>query len=377
MTRILFVISEDWALVSHRLHLIRDAVDAGHSVAVATRVTTFKPLLEGYGVKVFDWCLNRGSLNLSKELKTIWGLGRILRHFKPDLVHCVALKPVIYTGIASRFGFAGSVVSALGGVGYIFSSRTLKAKLLSKPVAACLRFSLYGRRRSLILQNNDDLGLFLSYNVVTSDKVFIVPGAGVETDMFKYEQIRGDRCIVILPARLLRDKGVQEFVTAAEKIRGKDSNFEFWLVGDVDHDNPAAFPEDQIAAWEAGGLIKHVKGISHLEMPNIYAQSTIVCLPSYREGFPKSLLEGASVGRPLVAFDVPGCREIVIDGFNGKLVPFGDVDALINAIFELGNDRQKCLEMGLNGRTMVENQFSASIVNNATARVWRLTMDSS
>ena len=371
----LFVISEDWALATHRLHLVKAALEMGHDVAVVTRVNTLRYEFEALGIKVFDWRLERRSVGLLRELSSLWALRRVLFEFKPDLIHAVALKPVIYAGLVTRFGYRGSLVSALGGAGYIFSACSMRAKLLQYPVKLLMRFALAGSQRVLILQNPDDVELFVSNRVLPISKVKLVRGAGVETDMFTpCPEPAGDP-LVILPARLLWDKGVGEFVNVARRIRQKKPSVRFIVVGDPDPHNPASIPESQIEEWVQSGAIENWRRVNHRQMPKIYRAASIVCLPSYREGLPKVLLEAASMARPLLAFDVSGCREIVRTGINGYLVPFGDEAALEKVLLELIDNDTLRLQLGLRGRQIVEDEFSSEIINAKTFSIWNTVMD--
>lgn len=375
MSRVLFVITEDWALATHRLHLAKAAVAAGHDVAVATKISTYRPVLEELGIQVYDWRIRRGSLSIVSEIKTVLNLFSIVRNFCPDVVHAVALKPVIYAGLATRFGYKGAVVSALGGVGFVFSSQTIKAKILRFLVSVSLRLVLLGRRRALILQNQDDADLLNKHGAVKPSSIRLVRGAGVETDIFKFSKLSAEAPKVILPARILWDKGIEEFKNAARRIRRDKPNVTFVLVGDVDPQNPATVSEEQLELWLNEGQLEHLSRVPHSEMPRVYRDATIVCLPSYHEGLPKALLEAASTGRPMVAFDVSGCREIVRSGITGTLVPFGDEDALAKALIELIDDKEKLQRFGINARNVVEKEFSAEIINAKTFLIWNELLD--
>ena len=374
MARILFVISEDWALATHRLHLVKAALKQGHTIAVATRISTYRDQLENLGVTVFDWRLQRRSLHPFRELLTIKSLRTFISSFNPDLIHAVALKPVIYTGLATRFGFAGGIVFALGGVGYIFSNSSLRALTLRVPIKLLVAIALMGRQRRLILQNEDDVEHFTKAGIIDRRTIRLVRGAGVETDLFKPSPIPFGAPVVLLPSRLLWDKGVYEFVKVAERLKNELPQSRFVIVGDTDQQNPANIPNTTIRLWTNAGVVEHWQRVSHEKMPEIYKKASIVCLPSYREGLPKVLLEAASSARPIVAFDVAGCRDVVRPGVNGTLVPFKSVDLLQAAIWDLMLDRQRCIEMGIRGRGLVEQKFSSEIINDYTFKIWKEVM---
>lgn len=371
MARVLFVISEDWALATHRLHLVRAAVDSGHEVAVVAHVSTCQDIIEEAGATLFDWDLKRGSLNPVNELRSLLQLRRIIREFDPDIVHAVAIKPVIYAGLATRWRFKGGLVFALGGLGYVFSSSSIKARLLRFPIQLLLGAVCAGGRRRLILQNPDDLSVIAVSKLFDSNRIDLVPGAGVEVEKFPLSPIPEGEVRVILPARLLWDKGIAEFVHAAREIKASGVDAAFVLVGDIDTHNPNQVNESDLAEWTKDGIVDHISRVDHMAMPEIYRGATIVCLPSYREGLSKVLLEACSSGRPVVTFNVPGCRDVVRDRLNGILIPLGDKQGLVAALVELINDRHLCEALGKNGRRIVKKEFSSSLINSQIFEIWK------
>ena len=368
MARILFVITEDWALLSHRLHLVKAAIAAGHQVGLATRFSRHEEMLASLGVETYHWGLTRKSLNPFAELKSLISLHHIISDFQPDLVHAVAQKPVLYTGLLKRLGGRFGFVAALGGIGYIFSSSALKARLLRPAISLVLRFALAGRKTAFILQNQDNISLFEKLRIVHAGKTKLVRGSGVEISLYQPSPLPEGITKIILPARMLWDKGVAEFVAAARKIKAQNIAAEFILVGDVDAHNAASVSQSQIDEWVAGGIVQQWGRRD--DMPKIYPSVHIVCLPSYHEGLPKVLMEAASCARPVIAFDVPGSREIVQDGVNGFLVPFKDQESLENALVRLINDRTLCTDMGRKGRKLVEAEFSDTHINQQTFDIW-------
>lgn len=368
MKRVLFVISEDWAFISHRLHLADAAIKAGYEVGLLTRFTIYGDMLEARGIKLFHWDLNRSSLNVFGELGTVWQAAKLFRSWQPDLIHAVAQKPILYAGIAGKLAYHCPRISAMGGIGFIFSSSSMKARLLRPLISRLLGWVINGKKTRFILQNDDDIALLTKLGVARSKTVRLIKGSGVEIDDFVPSPLPKGTPIVILPARLLWDKGVGEFVRVAASIKAKGVDARFVLVGDPDSDNPETISESQIQEWVKSGAVERWRRRD--DMPVIYPQSSIVCLPSYREGLPKVLLEGASCARPVVAFDVPGCREIVRDGVNGFLLPFGDQAALETALLKLVQDPNLCGRMGKAGRKIVEAEFSQTIIAAETFAVW-------
>lgn len=367
--RILFVISEDWALISHRLHLVEYAIAKGFEVGLATRITKYENILEEKGVKLFRWNLERRSLNPIREVYSVFNLNRILRVFKPDIIHAVAQKPIIYAGFANKFSYKSSLIANLGGIGYVFTSESCKAKLLKPIVIFLLKYVLSGNKTRLILQNNDNINTIKKLNIIQNNYIRLVKGAGVEIEKFLPSSIPKGIPIVILPGRMLRDKGVFEFSRVAQKINSKVRKALFVIVGEIDKHNPETLHQYHIDNWVESGILEHWG--RREDMEKVYAKTSIVCLPSYNEGLPKVLIEAASCGRPIIAFDVPGCREVIEHGLNGFLINFRDENQLEKYLTKLIDNKKLCEQMGKNGRKIVENKFSSQIINNQTFSIWK------
>ena len=369
MAKILFVITEDWALISHRLHLVKAAIHEGHEVAVATRFNSKKEIIQSLEVKTYDWRLVRRSLNLLHETKLLFDLRHIINDFKPDLVHAVAHKPVIYCGIL-KFFFRKkfSLVAALGGLGYVFYSAKIKVLCIRYLICQFLKLTLSTQSTVLLLQNMDNVRTLEKLGVVEPNRSLLVKGSGVEIDVFKPSPMPLGKVKIILPARLLHDKGVAEFILAAKAIKEQEINSEFILVGDIDEHNPSFYPINLLRRAVSEGAIQHLGRQEN--MHEIYSDASIVCLPSYHEGLPKVLLEASACCRPIIAFDVEGCREIVKHNENGILVPFKNQEKLEEALITLIKNREKRVEMGLSGRRLVEENFSSDIVNSKIFSIW-------
>ena len=366
--RVLFVITEDWALISHRLHLVEAAVDAGYEVAIATKINKHRKTLEDRGMRIFEWELHRGSLNPIKEIIAIFSLCKILLVFKPRIIHAVAQKPVIYAGLARKIYNQTSFVGTLGGVGFVFTNKSLKAALLKPLLILLLKFALVGEKTRLILQNNDNIKTIKKVNIINKNYIRLVKGAGVEIKKFLPSKIPLTTTIVILPGRMLWDKGVGEFVRVAKRIKERNIRARFVLVGDVDMDNPESIKQVQINKWIESGIIEQWGRCDDME--KVYRKSSIVCLPSYNEGLPKVLLEAGSSSRPIVVFDVPGCREVIKNKVNGFSVKFKNETELETALVKLINDKKLCEKMGKNGRKIVEKYFASEMINTQTFNIW-------
>lgn len=366
--RLLFLVTEDWYFCSHRLPLACAARDAGFDVAVATRVTAHGERIRAAGLRLIPLMLRRSGRNPWRELMAIAEITRLYRAEKPDIVHHVALKPVLYGSLAARIAAIPSVVNALAGMGYVFTSGKLSARLL-RPLVT-LAFRLLLKRGRIILQNPDDRAALLKAGVASPEQITLIRGSGVDTAHF-VPVPEPDTAVplVVLPARMLWDKGVGEFVAAAHMLREEGLAARFLLAGERDPDNPAAIPAAQLETWRAGGIVEwHGR---QEDMAQLLAQCHIVCLPSYREGLPKALLEAAASGRAIVATDVPGCREAVRHGVNGLLVPARDAAALAGALRRLLTDPALRREFGQHGREMAEKEFSVKKITAETLALYR------
>lgn len=366
--RLLFITNEDWYFVSHRLHLAKIAIDNEFDVGLICNVSNDRKIIESMGVKVFDWQLSRGSINPFNELKTIFKLSKLIKNFAPDIIHSVAIKPVIYSAIISKFQVTNSVY-ALGGLGFIFTSNNKKARILRVIISNALRLLINNKKSIVILQNPENIDLLVSNNIVGKDRIKLIRGAGVDVDYFLPSKNKIGMPLILLPARMLWDKGIGEFVACAKAINEQGKKARFALIGGVDTDNPEAISKQQLQDWHTEDVVEWWGYQDN--MLNVYQQADIICFPSsYGEGLPKALLESASCALPIVAFDVPGCREIVIDGVNGLLIEVKNQKKLNNAVEKLLNDKSLCLKFGKAGRALVLENFSQDRIGNQTLQVW-------
>jgi len=366
--KLLFVVTEDWYFVSHRLPLALGALAAGMDVAIATNVGVHGEALRRLGLEVHPWKLRRGSTSLVSEAAALFDLWKIYRRVRPDIGHHVAIKPVLYGSLAARFSGTRKVVNALGGMGALFSEES-RGSLLRSAVLEGFRRLLGHRGSVLILQNPDDQQLMMRSARIGEESIRLIRGAGVNVNTFYPAPPPEGLPVVVLPARMLADKGVGEFVEAARMLKARGIAARFVLVGGTDECNPANIPAEQLASWVAAGDVEWLG--RREDMPAVLMSSTLVCLPSYREGLPKALLEAAACGRAIVSTDVPGCREIVRHGENGLLVPAKDATALADALQTLLCDVALRERMGRRGREMVLNEFSEDSVVRQTLAIYR------
>jgi glycosyltransferase involved in cell wall biosynthesis len=369
MKTIIYFVSEDWYFCSHRLPIARKALAEGFRVVVITKVNKHKKIIESEGFELAPIEIRRGGVKLFSEFKTFSVLYSYYKKYKPDIVHHVAIKPVIYGTLVARFIGSIKIVNAMAGLGFIFISNKKRVKLLRFFVRQLFRFLFRSKNGRLILQNKDDLNYFLENKIVKKDQVAIIRGSGVNIEQFTFINEAKDVPIVMLASRMLWDKGVGEFVSASKILKDKKINTRFVLVGENDPENPSSIPQEKLDEWHESGVIEYWG--EQTKMHKVLPKASIICLPSYREGLPKVLLEAASCGRPIIATDVPGCREIVHNGENGILVPLKNSNSLASAMKELINNPEKRKIMGTNGRRLVENEFSEEIVVYQTLKVYQ------
>lgn len=368
--RLLFVVTEDWYFVSHRLPLATAALRAGFRVAVATRVQEHAAPIADAGVELIElkrW--RRSSLNPLLEVAAVAELAGVIRRWRPDIVHLVALKPVLYGGLAARLGGAAARVNALAGLGFVFVQGRVLARLLRPLVKLAFRWTLGGERTLTIVQNPDDRDLLVRERLVEASHLRLIRGSGVDLHRFAEAEPPLGKPIVLLMSRMLWDKGVAEFVEAARRARARGADARFVLVGDPDPENPAAIPRETLTTWAESGVIEWWG--QRNDAPVVLAQARIVVLPSYREGLPKVLLEAAATGRPMIATDVPGCREVIEPGVTGLLVPARDSVELADAIVQLLADPERCRQMGRRARQLAEREFGVEVVVTRTLGVYR------
>lgn len=365
VTKILFVVTEDWYFISHRFALAQAALDKGIAVTVVTRISNKKKFLEEHGINVVPLSIDRSNLNPLKELFTIWQLYRIFVKEKPDIIHLVALKPVIVGGIAARLAGIKNLVFAVAGMGFLFTGRGLK-----NVVAKCILklLSLLSNNGYVIVQNQEDLDL-LEKTGIPKTRLMLIRGSGVDLKIFKKFPEKNGTPIVMLASRLLWDKGVREFVEAAKLLKNDRIRVRFVLVGAPDLANPTSIEEKDIKRWIKQGIVEWWG--KRDDMPSVLPMAHIVCLPSYREGLPKVLLEAMACGRPCITTDVPGCRDAVIHGENGLIVPAKNVTCLAKAIEFLLEHPAERLRMGNQGRMRAKKEFSQEKIIEETFKIYK------
>ncbi|CAM5781067.1 glycosyltransferase [Castellaniella caeni] len=367
--RLLFFITNPAFLVSHRLPLAIAARDAGYDVHVASMGGPAVAQLEALGLTHHTLPLSRTSMRPWTEARSFWAIWRLLRRLRPAVVHAVTLKSVLYGGIACRLARVPAYVVAISGLGYVFiQSRDLKRRVLRRLALVLYRLALGHARCRVIFQNPSDRDMLMRAGAVRPGQVVMIRGSGVDLGQFSPRPLPDGPVVVAMAARLLRDKGVEEFVAAARLSAARGGGVIWRLAGSPDLENPASVQDAQLQAWQREGVIDYV-GECH-DVAAFYAGAHIVTLPSYREGLPKSLIEAAACGRPVVTTDVPGCRDVIEPGVSGLLVPARDAQALADAVARLAADADLRTRMGAAGRALAERDFGLQGVVQAHLAVY-------
>ncbi len=353
--RVLFFITNPAFLVSHRLPVALAARDAGYEVHVASMGGPAVAQLESLGLTHHVLPMSRTSMRPWTEARSLWAVWRLFRRVRPDLVHAVTLKSVLYGGIAARAAQVPAYVAAISGLGYVFIQGTGKRRVLRSLALVLYRLALGHPRSRVIFQNPADRDVLVQAGAVRPTQVVMLRGSGVDLGRFSPAPWPDGPITVAMASRLLHDKGVREFIEAARLSAARGEALRWCLAGSLDLDNPASVQPAELQAWQAEGIVDYVG-----ECPDVagfYAQAHIVTLPSYREGLPKSLIEAAACGRPVVTTDVPGCRDVIEPNVSGLLVPVRDAQALADAIGRLARDAELRMQMGAAGRALAERDY--------------------
>ena len=373
---LLFVVNAMWFFLSHRLAIAMGASRLGYKVHVAGDFESRNEILEleSHDIQFHHVPMVRGPGSPLSDLLLPFRLWSLYRRIRPTIIHHVTAKPIIFGSLAARFIPRSRVVNAVSGLGYAFSSQDIAARLVRWPMRIAYRLLLSGRRSYQIFQNTADQEALFGGDRPTRHWVFI-PGSGVDLDVFQATPQSSGDPMVLLPARMLRDKGIAEYCEAASMVRKAIPTARFVMAGRLDPENPAGLSEGTI-----GELCKATGAEwigESMQMPQLMERATLVCLPSYREGLPKALVEACAAGRPIVTTDVPGCRDVVRHGIEGLLVPPRNAGALAAAIQTLLANGEIRDAMGKNARLRAEAEFDVRKIVARTLEVYATALGAS
>ena len=374
MAKILMVVNNPAFFLSHRLPIALAAKQAGHDVHIVTMVGESVKTILAAGLKHHALPMSRSGTNPLQELKTLMFLYRLFRQEQPDLVHLVTIKPVLYGGIAARLAKVKGLVYAISGLGFIFTRQRGGLDLLKTAAVTLYKLALGHPNSKVIVQNQDDQKVLEQIGALRANQAVLIKGSGVDMQEFVATPEPPEPVVVTMAARLLKDKGVMEYGQAARLAREAGDHTSVWqLAGSLDPGNPASLNEQELSQ-----ISEHLQvlGERH-DIAQLYAQSHIVVLPSYREGIPKSLLEAAASARPIVTSDVPGCRDAIIAHKTGELVPVKDAQALSEAIQGLIKDKLRRQAMGKAGRELAEEEFALPTIVEQHMALYQVLLNKS
>lgn len=354
--KLLMIVNDPAFFISHRLAIAEAAKEMGYETHIATMGGEAVTSITDKGFIHHLLPLSRSGSNPFSELFSLFSIWHLLWKIKPKILHLVTIKPVIYGGIAARLAPVKGVVAAVSGLGFVFLSQGIKATLLRKVVRFFYKLALGKKNLRVIFQNPDDCDVLTDLNIVDRNKAEMIRGSGVDLNLYSFvPESMPQSPVVCFAARLLRDKGVIEFVEAAKILQQRGIAARFQIIGDVDPGNPATITPAEITTWRDEGFIELLG--YRKDIGGLFANANIVTLPSYREGLPKVLVEAAACGRAVVTTDVPGCRDAIDPNVTGLLVPVRNAVALADSLEELIQNAEVRQRMGIAGRALAERAF--------------------
>lgn len=360
--KFLFVVNDAWFFLSHRSQIAGALLDRGHEVHLVARADKSVRSITDMGVIFHEWEIDPRSTNPVKELWALMSLWRIQKRVAADLVHLVTIKSIIYGGFGSALVRTGSVIFAFSGLGSMIHGSADGSNARRTLILGLYRLIFrLNKNRRVVFQNIGNLDFVLSAFPSLAGSERLIRGSGVDLQAFRYTVEPIGRKKIVLAARLLKDKGISEFVMAANLLVAKGRNYLFEVAGDRSGEgNPAAYTEEELAQLQGFGSVAF---LGHCDdIPRLYNEAHIVVLPSYHEGLPKSLVEAAACGRAVITTDVPGCRDAILPNVSGLLVPVRDAQSLADTIEYLAVNDDVRREMGRQGRMLAEQEFDVNRV---------------
>lgn len=372
--KLLIVVNIASFFMSHRYRVAVAAQADGFEVHVATPPGEAVQDIVKAGFIYHEIPLTRSGKNPISEMRTLLALVALFRDVRPDIVHLVTIKPVLYGGLAAKIARVPAVVAAISGLGSAFTGTGFRSRAVLQAVKCLYRLALSHTRVKVIFQNSNDKETLIGLGALSDSNAVLIKGSGVDLSEFRVQELHDGEPVVIFAARLLREKGVAEYVEAAGALKAKGLNAEFWLVGSADKGNPTTVTEDDLEKWRREGNVKLLGHRS--DIAQLFAQSSLVVLPSYYgEGLPKVLIEAAACGRAVVTTDHPGCRDAIIAGKTGLLVPVRDATALAHAVEHALSRPDLLRRMGLEARKFAEAEFSIETVVKSHLQIYRELMN--
>ena len=367
---LVYLVSEDWYFLSHRLSLAKEAQNRGYNVHVVCKDTGMLNKIKDFGFKCYELNSSRNNTSLLNLVKEILNIRIILKRINPAIVHLVAFRPILL-GLSSLIFFKNiKIITSITGLGSIFLSKNIKVKFFKLIIMLFLFINFKKKNVNIIVQNIDDYKFCIKSLHCSKDKIFIIRGSGVDTEYFKYENEPSSPPIIItFVGRLIKDKGIEVLFDAFHLVSMTHKNINLLIAGSIDLSNPSAI--DEIYIKRELSKNKNITWLGEVsDIKKLWKRSHIAILPSRREGLPKSLLEAAASGKAIIATDVPGCREIAINNVNAITVPLDNVVKLAKAIEYLSKNHKVRKKYGLKSRELVEKDMSEEIIINKTIFIY-------
>jgi glycosyltransferase involved in cell wall biosynthesis len=371
LKKLLLIVNVDWFFISHRLQIALEAQKEGYIVIIACHFTKHRQQLLDLGLKVVDIPFSRSGGGVLNEFRTIKNIRTVIKSSNPSIIHAVTIKPVLYTGLVLKtINKSIPFVAAISGLGYVFTATNFRAKLTKAIVSVFYKLALSQKYKVVIFQNTSDENILTKAAKLTQNDKTLIKGSGVELSIYnKLPENITQNTKIVMACRLLKEKGVYEYVEAAKRVKKKLPHTEFLLVGTPDLENPNTITLTEIDQWVREGVVNYLGHRN--DIPDLFADSNIVCLPSfYGEGVPKVLIEAAACGRAIITTNNPGCRDAIIDGVTGIAVPIRDSAALAVAIIKLIEDSDLRNAMGNRGRLFAEQEFDVNSVVHQHLKIY-------
>lgn len=374
--KLLLIINVDWFFVSHRLPIAVEALKNGYDVTIACHFTEHKQALKEMGFNVVELPFSRSGGSIGNELNTLKAIRDLIIQEQPSVIHAVTIKPVLYTGLVLKtIKQKIPLVVAISGLGYVFTANTLRAKLTKFIASMVYKVALAHKNKTVIFQNRSDEKILTDVAKLKADDKILIKGSGADLSVYNHiPEINHPHIKVAMACRLLREKGVYQYIEAAKMVKAQLPNTQFLLIGTPDFENPNTVTQSEIDMWVDEGVIDYLGHRN--DIPAIFSDVNIVTLPSfYGEGVPKVLIEAAACGRAIVTTTNPGCRDAIVNNVTGLAVPPMDAKRLADAFIQLINNPEQRIEMGVKARSFAEKEFDVKGVVATHIKIYKALVD--
>ncbi len=376
MPKLLFLVNVDWFFISHRLPIAQEALKQGYDVTIACHFTEHKQELINMGFNVAELPFSRSGGSIGNEFKTLKAIRNLIKQEQPSVIHAVTIKPVLYAGlvlktIKQKIPF----VAAISGLGYVFTASTFRAKLTKFIASMVYKVALAHKNKTVIFQNRSDEKILTDVAKLAAKDKVLIKGSGADLSVYNHiPEINRPHIKVAMACRLLREKGVYQYIEAAKIVKARLPNTQFLLIGTPDLENPNTIKQAEIDKWVNDGVIDYLGHRN--DIPAIFSDVNIVTLPSfYGEGVPKVLIEAAACGRAIVTTTNPGCSDAIINNVTGLAVPPMDGQSLADAFIQLINNPEQRIEMGIKARAFAEKEFDVKAVVDTHIKIYKALVD--